>query len=67
MFMIALFLVFNIFSSSISSLPKNDFEEDVSRIQQVFNEINEVNAPKALKDIINERDDDKYTYFKTHY
>jgi|LakMenEpi03Aug12_release.lakeMendotaPanAssembly.Ray.scaffolds.fasta_scaffold3609214_1 hypothetical protein len=61
MFLITLFLTFNLLSINISCLPKSDSEEDVLKIQQVFNGINEENAPKALKDIINERDD-KYLF-----
>jgi hypothetical protein len=62
MFLITLFLTFNLLSINISCLPKSDSEEDVLKIQQVFNGINEENAPKALKDIINERDD-KYLFY----
>lgn len=59
MFKIALFLVHYIFLNNISCLPKSEIDNDISKVQEVFDVINEENAPKALIDLISAEKEDK--------
>ena len=63
MFIIITFLIVNIFFKNISCID-NQFEEitknNFSIIQESLDSLTEENAPDVLKDLLRQRNDDKY-------